>query len=114
MKKLATSSTDSCRLHFTKLEQIPNVGPAIAADFKLLGVASPRDLIGRDPYALYDELCRLTRFHRVQALALLHSAFSSDVPCRRRARRMRELGDRSRSSRQRFTPIWKYSASAFP
>ena len=61
MKKMAASSTDANRSRFTKLEQLPNVGPAIAADFKLLGVDRPQDLLGRDPYALYDELCRLTR-----------------------------------------------------
>jgi hypothetical protein len=61
MKKLATRSTDVSRSEFTKLEQLPNVGPAVAADFKLLGVTRPQDLIGRDPYALYDELCRVTK-----------------------------------------------------
>ena len=61
MKKLATSSTDASRSQFTDLEQLPNVGPAVAADFKLLGVARPQDLLGRDPYALYDELCRVTK-----------------------------------------------------
>ena len=61
MKKLAASSTDASRSQFTDLEQLPNVGPAVAADFKLLGVTRPQDLIGRDPYALYDELCRLTK-----------------------------------------------------
>jgi hypothetical protein len=61
MKKLAASSTDPSRSEFTELEQLPNIGPAIAADFKLLGVARPQDLLGRDPYALYDELCRMTK-----------------------------------------------------
>lgn len=60
MKKMAASLTDSSRSQFTKLEQLPNVGPAIAADFRLLGVDRPQELIGRDPYALYDELCRVT------------------------------------------------------
>jgi hypothetical protein len=60
MKKLAASATDSGRSQFTALEQLPNVGPAVAADFRLLGVTRPQDLIGRDPYALYDELCRAT------------------------------------------------------
>jgi hypothetical protein len=63
MKKLATRSIDASRSEFTTLEQLPNVGPAIAADFKRLGVGSPQDLIGRDPYVLYDELCRVTK-HR--------------------------------------------------
>ena len=43
-----------------RLEDIPNVGPAIAADFRKLGITSPAGLPGRDPYALYDELCRVT------------------------------------------------------
>src|SRR5207237_5925839 len=43
-----------------RLEDIPNVGPAIAADFRRLGITSPAELPGRDPYALYDELCRVT------------------------------------------------------
>jgi hypothetical protein len=44
----------------TRLEDIPNVGPAIAADFRQLGIATPAELVGRDPYELYDELCRTT------------------------------------------------------
>ena len=44
----------------TRLEEIPNVGPAIAADFRQLGITSPDELLGRDPYALYDDLCRIT------------------------------------------------------
>lgn len=55
MKKTPTRSA------LTRLEQLPNVGPAVAGDLRLLGVAQPRDLVGRDPYAMYDELCRLTR-----------------------------------------------------
>jgi hypothetical protein len=50
----------AARTAFTELEQLPNVGPAVAADFRLLGVARPEDLIGRDPYAMFDELCRRT------------------------------------------------------
>jgi hypothetical protein len=61
MKKLAALRTDAGRSQFTQLEQLPNVGPAIAADFRLLGLTRPQDLIGRDPYALYDELCRVTK-----------------------------------------------------
>jgi len=61
MKKLAGRSSAASRSEFTKLELLPNVGPAVAADFKILGVTRPQDLIGRDPYALYDELCRVTK-----------------------------------------------------
>ena len=39
---------------------MPNVGPATAADFALLGFAVPTELVGQDPYALYDRLCALT------------------------------------------------------
>ncbi len=60
MRKPASCSTEANRSSFTVLEELPNVGPAIAADFRLLGVSRPEDLIGRDPYELYDELCRLT------------------------------------------------------
>ena len=60
MKKLAAAAAGAGRSQFTELEQLPNVGPAIAADFRLLGLARPQDLIGRDPYTLYDELCRVT------------------------------------------------------
>ncbi len=42
------------------LTDLPNVGEAIAADLRLLGVADPTGLRGRDPLELYDELCRLT------------------------------------------------------
>jgi hypothetical protein len=48
------------RSALTELEQIPNIGPSIAADLRLLGLTAPRDLIGRDPYAMYHDLCRLT------------------------------------------------------
>lgn len=38
----------------SKLEQIPNVGPAVAADMRGIGILEPRQLIGRDPYELYE------------------------------------------------------------
>ena len=60
MKKLAARPTAASRSRFSDLEQLPNVGPAVAADFRLLGLARPQDLLGRDPYALFEELCRLT------------------------------------------------------
>jgi hypothetical protein len=60
MKKSAARLTDS-RSEFTALEQLPNVGPAVAADLRVLGIMSPADLGGRDPYALYEKLCRVTK-----------------------------------------------------
>ena len=45
------------RKKYARLEEIPNVGPAIAEDLRLVGVSHPQDLIGRDPYQMYEELC---------------------------------------------------------
>lgn len=55
-RKVPTKARNS----LSRLEDIPNVGPAIAADFRQLGITAPAELRGRDPYALYDDLCRLT------------------------------------------------------
>ena len=43
-----------------RMQDIPNVGPSIAADLRQLGITSPDKLRGRDPYRMYDELCRIT------------------------------------------------------
>lgn len=51
---------DTPRKQVTKLEQIPNVGPATAGDFRRLGITTPIDLRGKDAYALYDRLCQVT------------------------------------------------------
>ena len=40
-----------------RLEQLPNIGPSIAADLRRIGVAEPRDLTGADPLQLYRRLC---------------------------------------------------------
>ena len=48
------------REQLARLEDIPNIGSAIAADLRQLGITLPIDLLGRDPYAIYDDLCRLT------------------------------------------------------
>ena len=42
------------------LEDIPNVGPAVAGDLRRLAITQPDDLLGRDPYAMYDDLRRIT------------------------------------------------------
>ena len=47
------------RSEFTNLEQLPNVGPATAGYLKRIGVSRPAHLVGRDPYALFEELCRV-------------------------------------------------------
>ena len=43
-----------------ELQRLPGIGPSMAADLKLLGVRSARDLARRDPERLYVRLCELT------------------------------------------------------
>ena len=42
------------------LEDLPNVGPSLAADLRRVGVNRPRDLKGRKPIALYQALCEVS------------------------------------------------------
>lgn len=48
------------RSQLTRLEDLPNVGPAIAAKLRRIDVVEPSDLMGRDPYELFDELAART------------------------------------------------------
>jgi len=43
-----------------RLRDIPNVGPAMESRLVVLGVTAPVDLIGKNPYRMYSELCRIT------------------------------------------------------
>ncbi len=43
-----------------QLEQLPNIGPAIAADLRSLGIAHPSELATRDAFVLYQALCAKT------------------------------------------------------
>ncbi|MFQ6370449.1 helix-hairpin-helix domain-containing protein [Shewanella sp. YIC-542] len=43
-----------------QLTDLPNIGKAMAADLQRLGIISPKQLQGRDPYELYLALCELT------------------------------------------------------
>ena len=42
------------------LEQLPNIGPALAADLRLIGIRHPRELRGKDAFVLYQNLCAAT------------------------------------------------------
>ena len=42
------------------LEQLPNIGPSIAADLRLVGVQHPQALAEQDALQLYQALCRVT------------------------------------------------------
>jgi hypothetical protein len=48
------------RQDVTRLEDIPNIGVSIAGDLRQLGITSPANLRHRDPYQMYDDLCRIT------------------------------------------------------
>ncbi len=43
-----------------QLTDLPNMGPAGAADLALLGITTPFQLVGRCPYKLYEDLCTRT------------------------------------------------------
>lgn len=46
------------------LQEIPGIGPSLAADLRLLGIRRVADLKGRDPERLYRKLERLTGSHQ--------------------------------------------------
>ena len=48
------------RNEIMKLQDIPNVGKAIEKNFILLGIREPIELIGKDPYQMYSDLCNIT------------------------------------------------------
>jgi hypothetical protein len=41
------------------LQQLPNVGPAVAGNLLRLGITAPAALAGQGPEALYERLCAL-------------------------------------------------------
>ncbi len=43
------------------LTDLPNVGPATAADLRLLGIVKAEQLAGRDAHTLYRQLCDITQ-----------------------------------------------------
>ncbi|MBV8502796.1 MAG: helix-hairpin-helix domain-containing protein [Paucibacter sp.] len=49
-------SAEAC----VRLAQIPNIGPAMVADFHLLGIERPEQLRGQNAFRLYSRLCELT------------------------------------------------------
>ncbi len=50
--------TDSKKVQ--KFEEIPNVGPRIAHDFRALGLKKPIDLVKQDPLKMYTKLQKIT------------------------------------------------------
>ena len=44
----------------SQLEALPNIGPAMANDLRLLGIQHPQQLIGKNAYQMHRELCKRT------------------------------------------------------
>ncbi len=53
--------TKVVRSQVVRLTDLPNIGPSIAEDLRLLGYSTPQQLAGQDPYEMYDRINRMTR-----------------------------------------------------
>jgi hypothetical protein len=56
LRPLKARSAAECEV----LEQLPNLGPSLAADLRSLGISHPRELAARDAFVLYQSLCAQT------------------------------------------------------
>ncbi len=45
----------------SRLEDLPNVGKAIADRLRLIGIHHPQELRGQNPLKLYEDLCRASQ-----------------------------------------------------
>ena len=105
MKK-SSNTRPSSQEEIARLEDIPNVGPAIAADMRRLGITTPSELPGRDQYAMYDDMCRITGQRHDPCLldtfiaVVRHMEGGPKKPWwKNTAKRKRELAARSGGSR---------------
>jgi len=48
------------RTTVARLEQLPNIGKAMAEDLHMIGIKQPQQLIGQDPLALFRALEEMT------------------------------------------------------
>lgn len=44
----------------SQLDELPNIGKAIASDLHLIGIDHPKKLIGMEPFKMYEDLCTAT------------------------------------------------------
>ena len=56
IKSPKAASVAACKT----LEQLPNIGPSLAGDLRLIGIREPAELRGQDAFALYQKLCMAT------------------------------------------------------
>ncbi len=45
---------------YLRLEQLPNIGPSLAADLRSIGIEHPSDLCGQNAFHLYHRLCEVS------------------------------------------------------
>ena len=45
------------RATVSRLDELPNIGKAMAKDLQLISITHPKDLIGKEAFVLYDTLC---------------------------------------------------------
>jgi len=50
----------NCRSDISNFKDVPNVGPATVRYLNLIGINTPYELIGQDPYRMYEDLCNLS------------------------------------------------------
>jgi hypothetical protein len=46
------------RRTISRLNELPNVGKVMEADLRLIGIDHPQKLIGKNPFELYNALCK--------------------------------------------------------
>ena len=44
----------------SNLKALPNIGQAIEKDLQIIGIDHPQQLIGKNPFNLYEALCKIT------------------------------------------------------
>jgi hypothetical protein len=44
----------------SKLTDLPSIGKAMAEDLRLIGINKPEDLIGKEPFTMFEMLCLKT------------------------------------------------------
>ena len=48
------------RTEIINFQDIPNIGKSIEQKLRLIGLKEPIELINKDPYLMYDQLCNIT------------------------------------------------------
>lgn len=56
LKPLKARTAAECE----QLEQLPNIGPSLAADLRSIGIQHPAELASRDAFVMYQSLCSKT------------------------------------------------------